>query len=61
MEYDFMKRGYLLLDGGKDVIDVLKRSQLKLAQPPVYLIDSSKFKPQLLKFVPTVPFWKPSP
>lgn len=51
-----MKRGYLLPDGCKDLIDVLKQSK-----HPLRLIDAStlkhlvyllKSKPQLLKFKP---------
>jgi Translation initiation factor IF-2, N-terminal region len=46
MENDFMKRGYLLPEGCKDLIDVLK---LKPHLPPGGWFDLSELKPQLLK------------
>jgi len=51
-----MKRGYLLPEGCKDLMDVLK---LKPKQPlpyvPAHLIDLLKREPQLLKFKPEQP------
>ncbi|MGA9779278.1 MAG: hypothetical protein WBS33_13490 [Verrucomicrobiia bacterium] len=55
-----MKRGYLLPEGCKDLIDVLKKSK-QPSQHPVLLFDLWKLKkPQLVKFKPTKLFWGPS-
>ena len=69
MDHDFMKRGYLLPEGCKDLIDILVRARQPSPQHPTRFIDASKFKGlidsgklklQLSKFKPTQPFWKPS-
>jgi hypothetical protein len=44
MEHDFMKRGYLLPGGCKDLIDVLKQSAQPSGQRPVRMLDASMFK-----------------
>jgi hypothetical protein len=60
MEHDFMKRGYLLPEGCKDLIDVLKKSK-QPPQHPVLWFDLWKLKkPQLANFKPAKPFWGPS-
>jgi hypothetical protein len=60
MEHDFMKRGYLLPEGCKDLIDVLEKSK-RASQHPILFFDLWKQeKPLLFKFKPTKPLWKPS-
>ncbi len=55
-----MKRGYLLPEGCKDLIDVLVESK-KPSPHPIIFFDLRKLKkPLLSKFKPTVPTWKPS-
>ena len=53
-----MKRGYLLPEGCKDLIDVLGKPE-KPSQHAVLFLRKLK-KPLLIKFKPTTPFWKPS-
>ena len=55
-----MKRGYLLPEGCKDLIDVWKKSK-QTPQHPILFFDLRKLKkPLLSRFKPTKPFWKPS-
>jgi len=60
MEHHFMKRGYLLPEGCKDLIDVLQKSKEPLQDPVLFLELRRLQKPLLFKFKPTKPFWKPS-
>ena len=46
MDFGFMKRGYLLPKGCKDLIDVLNLPR----EGGEYFIDVSKLKPQVFKF-----------
>jgi hypothetical protein len=64
MAEDFMKRGYLLPKGCKDLIDVLQKAK-QPSKPPLLLFDLWKLwkrkNPIILSsFKPTKPFWKPS-
>src|SRR6266487_918101 len=52
MDHDFMKRGYLLPNGCKDLIDVLKLKPSFIAEDCKNLIDISKLKPQVFKLKP---------
>ena len=55
-----MKRGYLLPEGCKDLIDVLEKAK-KPSQHPILFFDLRRLKePLLCKFKSTLPFWKPS-
>jgi hypothetical protein len=60
MEHDFMKRGYLLPEGCKNLIDVLEKSKEPPEHPVLFLELPRLQKPLLFKFNPTKPFWKPS-
>jgi len=60
-----MKRGYLLPEGCKDLIDVLNQAKQLSSLHPLF-IDLSKLgqvvklahlKPRLFKFKPTEPMW----
>ena len=51
-----MKRGYLLPEGCKDLIDVLNLPPLSVDRDAgKYLIDVSKLKPEVFKFTPKKP------
>src|SRR6266481_3777332 len=52
MDHDFMKRGYLLPEGCKDLIDVLKLKPGFVAEDCKDLIDVSKLKPKVFKLKP---------
>lgn len=53
-----MKRGYLLPEGCRDLIDLLEKSKEPSQHPGLFLRKLKK--PLLCRFQPTVPFWKPS-
>jgi len=62
MEHDFMKRGYLLPEGCKDLIDVLKlKPKQQSPQHPAHLVDILKLKFDFLKLMPQVLKLKPKP
>ena len=63
MEHDFMKRGYLLPKGCKDLIDALEQPKQLSSKHPVILIDKKlmkyfdgNVKPHFFKFKPIKPF-----
>jgi hypothetical protein len=58
MEHDFMKRGHLLPERCKDLIDVLEKPE-KPSQQAVLFLRKLK-KPLPFKFKPITPFWKAS-
>ena len=50
MDYDFMKRGYLLPKGCKDLIDAMRLKASLLPQGREHLLNISKLKPQVFDF-----------
>jgi len=50
MDYDFMKRGYLLPKGCKDLIDAMRLKASLLPRGHEQLLDLSKLKPQVFDF-----------
>src|SRR5215472_9206323 len=53
MDYDFMKRGYLLPKGCKDLIDAMKLKASLLPQGGENLLNLSKLKPHAFILHPT--------
>jgi hypothetical protein len=54
-EHDFMQRGYLLPEGCKDLIDVLKQPMQPPSRQPARLVDISNLK-QLAEFLKLIKF-----
>ena len=50
MDYDFMKRGYLLPKGCKDLIDAMRLKASLLPQGGEHPLNISKLKPQVFDF-----------